>query len=157
MDASDGFAFANFCAEIECDLENAGFWGEEVIVSMEGLGDDGRRFSKGSAGGLASFEHPGVDENVAQSGTGNPVDVCGDALTATELCGDDGFSLVFCFDGEESGPGDVGVEEGKIGSPRDHGVEHPAALFFVGHEVHMGARDELHAASAGMDIDDDVA
>ena len=106
---------------------------------------------------MAAFEHSGVDENVAQSGFGNAVDIGGHAFAAAEFGSDDRFSLVFGFDGEESGPSDVGIEEGKIGSPREHSAKHSTALFVVGHEVHVGTRDELHAAATGVDIDDDIA
>ena len=148
MDASDDVAFAHLGTEIERDFENAGFRCEKVIVSVQGLGDECRRFAEGCASDLAAFEHAGVDENVAQSGSRDAVDACGNALAATEFGGDDGFALVFCFDREESGSGDVRVEKGEIGPPRHHGVEHAPTLVLVGDEVHVCAGDELHAAAA---------
>jgi hypothetical protein len=98
-----------------------------------------------------------VDEDVAQAALGDAMDFGGDAFAAAHLRGDDELALVLRLDGQQAGAGDVRVEEGEVGVPCEHGVEHPAALRAVGDEVHRRAGDELHAAPAGVDIYHHVA
>jgi len=77
----------------------------------------------------------------------------GDILAAAHLGGDDHLALVFRLDREESLAGDVGVQEAEIGVPRLGGRHHGVALRSPGHEVHVGARNEVDPAAAGVDVD----
>ena len=138
----DGFS------EIGDGFEEAGDGGETVVVAMEGLDPAGGFCALGNGAG----EEPEVAEDVREAGLGEAVDTSGDGFAAAEFGGDNELALALGFRGEEAGAGDVGIEKAELREEGFGGGELGGVIYLVG----VGAGDEVEAAAAGVEIDDDV-
>ena len=88
-------------SEIHLDLEYARFWSQEVIVSIQGLGENRRRLSKTMARGLGPLEYADMDQDVSQSRLCNPMNTGRNSFTPTEFRCNDDLPLVLRLDREQ--------------------------------------------------------
>ena len=97
-----------------------------------------------------------MHQHVAQAALRDPMDAGRNRLSSPQLGRDHDLPLVLRLDRQEPGACDVGVQKREVGVPGEHRREHPPPLLAVGHEVHVRARHEFHAAASRMDVDHDI-
>ena len=139
-------------AEVDERLPEAGLRREQIVVDLGRAPDHRRRVARLHLAG----EHADVAEHVREAALRDPVRRGGDVPAAAELGRDDELALPLGLADEQARAGDVDVDEVVVRSPREHRVDHRAALRGIVDPVHLRPGRAEAAAPAAVHVDDDV-
>src|SRR5262249_16379289 len=108
---ADGLTTLHLCSQVEADFENSGLRGEQVVLAVQRLRENCRRLAKPGARLLSSFDCAQVYQNVAQTTLRDAMHIGGGGSATAHFRGNDYFTLVLRFNGQQARAGDVRIEE----------------------------------------------
>ena len=156
VEPSQGLSRGDVGSDIDETFKQAGLGSEHIVVGVECLNPAGGSQAEVGAALFLSLQDLEVNQDIVQTGLRRAVHAGRSHFAATHFGGDDSFAHVFGFDGQEPFAGDVGVKECEIGIVSECGLSHTAALFEIIDQVQVGTGIKVNAASASVQVDDDI-